>query len=678
MPNPRVAMVGFFIRTFTRQWKLAIVPLLIGMTVSLACAWTFGKRLWESTGTMLYTPLPLPDGQKGLYTSPDFTTLTSLIKSRDNLKEICEEFDLSMPTTTLDKLFKITTTRNIQTVSVSLQWRDAETGTNMTNRLMERFIDRSLEFRHNTADGHIRDLSQRLGEINARHAKAAEGYARFLREHNIFDIKLESVSIGKELETLVTVQSQLKRDDVASLAQRDRIILEFNEYKKKEQEESEKERKFEASMESVADNRRRQDRLRELIDDERKRQEWVAELSLKRKEYERKSQLRQHGAVSKQELDEAAKEVEILTAKLNDNAKITAWRDELTKIDQVVIPKGQTRSQGSPIVQQTLFRQLEIDLKLIGIQKELFEVEKSMNEKRRRQEEITTLVRESDAIQKELETIDLERTKLTDQESFFKRLRQQTVSEFAIIAPARINVDSISSNRKTWFMGGMVLTLLVAFSRMTWNEFQAEYHAGRSLVRRAGTDVLGILNHETDMQRRFCTRLRDFVPAHSGVVVFTGDETAQWEWAVRSARRLAARDERVLVVDCRVSTPSEDRESMPGLGDFLSFRVADIDNLIFSDETTGLDILPAGGHADPDAIATHRMAEFLNDVRKRYTMVFLVGQPMTMHDEVDLLARYADGLVAVFGRKGSSRSEIRPLADLGKKFPGRVRAAFVE
>jgi capsular polysaccharide biosynthesis protein len=675
--NPAITCGLLAWQAVKNQWKMVSCMIIIGIVIAGATSFWLGKQTWETTGTMLYTPLPTPDGQKGLYTSPDLNTLTSLIKSPDNLNELCEEFRLAMPLSVLDKSFKVTTPKNTQTVVVSLQWAEGTECARMTNWLMERFIERSKDIRRRTAEGHINDLTLRMTDNESQYKRQMSQYSSYLQKHNIIDTKLESESISKELETLLTDQIRSSRDEVSYTAQRVRVAKELEEIKRSVQEEFERERKFEASQETIADNRRRQDRLRELIDDERKRQEWIAELSVKRKEFDRRSALRANGVVSQAELDEIAKEVEILTARLNDNSKIVNWRNELTRIDQVVIPKGQSRSQGSPIIQQALFRQLEIDLKLIGIQKDLFEIGKAINAKRRRLEEISASVRESESMKKELEVISQDRLRLSEQASFFRKLRDQSVSEFSIVSHARAGTYPISSNRKLWFAGFMAGAFFVCCGWITYHETRRQIHSGYSVIRKTGIESLGFLSLDETNLRRFCTRFRDSAPNHGHVVMFTGDQSeAHSVWALHIARRLAQRDERIMILDCRLhDTKAQKVTHRLGLGDYLKFIPCDMDDLIVPDDSSTVDIIQTGSAVLPDSIATHRMSELLTTLKKQYTMIFVVGHSLEHDHEVDLLARHADTALAILGKQGRIDALVSTIRKLQTTLAGRIKVA---
>ena len=71
-----------------RHWRWTLACGL----VCGAFAWVVGDRFkqstWQAEGTMIYTPLALPENQKSVYSPPNLETLTNLMKSTSNLEKL--------------------------------------------------------------------------------------------------------------------------------------------------------------------------------------------------------------------------------------------------------------------------------------------------------------------------------------------------------------------------------------------------------------------------------------------------------------------------------------------------------------------------------------------------------------------------------------------------------------
>jgi len=345
---------------------------------------------------MLYTPAPIPEAQKSLYPQPDVQTLVSLTKSPAVLEGLRDEFGLTVPLAALEKTFKVTAPRNVTTVTVAARWAEPEMAAKMVNRLMERFISQVRDQRHRRAGEHLTDYEARLADCDARYARAGDAYHQFFRTHNLPDAKAEVDVLRREADALLTNRSAALRTERVATVQRERVVKELDAAGKRATEEAEKDKEFDAGQETLADNRRRQERLRELIEEEKVRRLAMAELAVKRKDYQKAVELRDRGAASQHEVDTISKEIDAITTRLTDSDQVKQWKTELTNLDKMVVPKGSKGASGSPIIQQLLLKQLDLDLQLIGVQKEVFEADRGLFDCRRRQEELHSLLARSE------------------------------------------------------------------------------------------------------------------------------------------------------------------------------------------------------------------------------------------------------------------------------------------
>lgn len=623
--SPRM-IIDLVIRAVRTRIKSVLLTFGIGICMALAMGALLGKKTWEASGTLLYTPLPVPENQKGLYTPPDMQTQVSLIKSTPVLTSLIEEFQLTVPTSLLDKLFKVVAPKSTQTVSISFQWAESDVAVKMTDRLMQHFIDLLQKQRMERLGRYLEDYEIRLKEGADKYRKASEAFDAFLKSNNLGDSKSEMELIQREMATLREAKTHASRTEQTVIAQKERLVREIEDFKKRSEEEEESDKKFEAAQESLTDNRRRQDRLRELIEEEKKRQEFLAELTVKRREYEQLAKLRATGAVSRVELDEAAKNVEILTSKLTDTENVKKWKEELTNIDAIVVPKGKSKSAGSPIIQQTLFRKLEFDLQLIGLQKEMFEVDKGLAAMNRRQEELRALSIKSYSLQKDMESLDTERNRLAEQVALFQRLREQKSCEFTVILPAISSPYPVASSKKIWLIIGFGVTMMIGMGSILGEQILLLYREGQFLTLSSGIDQLTQLDTlGLDSTRRLATSVRRWLPEYGVSLLWTSHPGLQvTRDLVRNlATVLTARKENILLLDCRPSIEIQ-KEDWASETEFSVVQ------------------MPADIHAD--GLATPEAQSWFEKARKNYSLVLILGPDTTQPAFLELLDQYTDGI----------------------------------
>lgn len=646
-PGVAITSARFVARAFSRNWKLIPVPLLLGVLLAVGGSSTLMRSSWDASGVMLYTPLPITESQKGLYPQPDIATLLALLKSPAVIGPLRDDLGLDVPVGLLEKVIKVTAPRNVQAVTVSVAWAEPEMAARMVNLLMERYIEQMRVYRRARSGTTLADYEARLLDCDTRHAKATQAYQEFFRRHNLFDGKSEIDLIRHDIEAYQSAKLSAARTEKTVLAQRERIGKELDTCRKKDLEEAEKTREFDASTETITDNRRRQDRLRELISDEQQRQQLIAELSVKRKDYEQRVELRNKGVGSQSAIDEVARDIEIVTSKLTDNEKVKSWKSELEKIDTVVVPKGKAPSLGSPIVQQIMIKQLELDLQYVGVQKDLFEADRNLALTRRRQEQLQGLINESEGLLKAIEGVSAERQQLAEQIGLFRRLHDQATGEFTVVSPATPAPYASSTTRKLWLVAGLMVGVFAALGRVCRREWIDGFHGGRHLATRVRVTPLGELTEDPESDRRVATALRRWQPEYGSVVIFTGAGGADvWSSFNRLAQRFSARDERVLVLDCRIGMKCG---SALGLTDVLSLRETEWETLLTPGSVPGIDILPAGCGGDPDILATQLMAELVATSRRRYSLVVIIAPGPEEANTLDILLPYANGVLLCLG-----------------------------
>lgn len=675
-PRALQNVVRFLLTALARNWRRLPLPLAVGAALTTAAAYTLSRQSWESSGVMIYSPLPVPEPQKGLFPQPDLPTLVTLVRSPSVLAALREEYNLSLPLPVLEKAFKVTSQRNTQTVTVSLQWAEPEMAARLTNRLMEKFIDLIRTYRRQKAAGNLADYEARLEVCDAQHASAAAAYREHFRKHHLFDAKDDLETLRREIDSLLYARSLAARSEPVVRAKRERVAKDLAELRRKDAEEAEQAQKFDAAQDSVSDARRRQDRLRELIEDDRERQKLMVELTAKRKEYERRQTLFKLGSESRAVMDTLAAEIDVLTTRLTDTEQVKKWKGELEKIDQVVVPNSKGPRQGSPIVTQTLQKQLDLDLELIGVEKQLFEIDRELSASRHRQEELRALLTEADALQNEMAARVAERQQLTEQVVLFRRLRDQEAGEFSVISAATPGPYPVSSTRKLILIAGLVATLGLSLGRVCWRAWADQYHGGRALSARLKLPTLGVLDPAADSDRRLVTELRRWRPAYGAALVWVSDGNGHASLD-RIVSRLAMRDERVLVVDCRVGAARPPADQL-GLGDLLTFRAADWAGLLQPGPVPGVEVLPAGGPADPDLLDTHLMRQTTAEAVRRYSVVLFVAPALNDPQAVASLVAQADGVIVCLGPDTPSREQANGLRAVFEQHPEGFRAVQVE
>ena len=117
--------------------------------------------------------------------------------------------------------------------------------------------------------------------------------------------------------------------------------------------------------------------------------------------------------------------------------------------------------------------------------------------------------------------------------------------------------------------------------------------------------------------------------------------------------------------------------AMAGLSNFLKDDSVDWQQLVQQTEIQGVDCVMAGDLPMPaEGLATHRMTDFLGELRERYSLIVLMGPSTSRPVDLELLASRADGIV--FSTDGSnqvsehSQAAVKNLVDLNAPVLGII------
>ena len=698
----KIALRG--IRAISNMKLVFIFGSLASITAAVGLSQVFAKKLWESSGTLLYTPLTTAESTASMYVPPDLKTLVSIAKEPTTLEAIATEFKLKTPIKTLAAVFEVIAPNGTKTIEIKLKWGNDKIGAAMVNRLMEIFRNAVLDIR-------LRKIADYAKSFEVNNQQSSERYQASLKTMQDFNHTVTSVDIGREIslmsEALLELQAEMgrvRRSELSYGIQAKELDKYVTNMRQKEEKEGEVNKQFEAADETIADNRRRQDRLREMVTDERSRLETEALLVAKRGEHRRMSRLAKDSYASQEDLERVSAEIGVLTAKIVDNARIIDWKKELDRIDQVVVPKGKSKSQGSPIVQQALTKRLEIDLILRGDREQVRDLEVEIADKRQRINQLLSMQLKYQALTKEIESAELEKMAASAGLRDMRRLQAMRVPDLVVVTPATPSPYP-TSNRKTLLigimMGGLLLTIgfiLVVDHRNSDGPSSESVVAGLGLpMLELFTDLPYDLSSLHDFNagesvqlRLLALRLRQAIRTPTALCLFsTINESAGSAWlVVPLALCLARRDERVLIIDtaglgddgrrlAMLIDPTVKEKEQPGLSGYLSFLEDDLGSVIVPTTIAAVDCLPCGSSPiKADSLATYRMSELLDLVRDQYTMILVLGPRADHQVDLEILSSRADGILFLAndqsGRCLKLLPNIKTLASLGAPILGAV------
>ena len=687
--------------------------LILGVSASCAAAYqgskVLGKQTWESSCTILYTSLPIAEADRGLFTPPDLKTITSLVNSPGTLNTLRDEFQLDIPVKVIDKNLTVVVPNGTKMINLTFKWENGVACSAMLNRITELFLAQVDQLRQNKLGGHVRDFENLLQTVQRRYDESAGKLREIYRRENLSDYKNDSIAASVDISQFEFLLAQHRRTESDTIAKMERMEAHLNEVKSQEIQDVEKDKQFEATTESVADNRRRQDRIRELIAEERRIKDVEIIIERKSKELARTRRLAARGIVSPADLEAAESEITGLKAQLEENEKIRKLQEELERIDKVVVPSGKQRKSGSPIIQQILFRKLEMELDLAGTRQEIRQIEAHIKSRRAGLARLEGLRGEIDLLIKKMEAAETERLQLERQIGSLRNLQSLKVGELSVVAPSLPSPYPTGSNKKIVIISIGGIGILASLGLVALIDTFSLSKTSRSKARRLGLPTLVELTRTTPLRhqqlRGLALRLRQFLPEPGSLVLFSSlNESDHVEVILKElAACLVLRDERVLILDTRIGERAQfgtgttlGSESLldskavltlsadspvpcqtKGLADYLGYGCNDLDEICIPSDGFAVDCILAGETVvDLDNLATHRMSQLIAELRRRYTMLLVIAPPLDRVVDLQILSTHAQGIIAVIDSPTTvhqdALSSLGELRGLGAPLLGQI------
>ncbi len=681
------------IQVVLQRWKILGAFTVVWLVVSVGAAIEFTKRTYQFQGVMVFTPIPIPQSHSEFDTGMTLKDLIPLMKLPDALAKIRDATQLPVPLKVIDQSVTFEFKSGTPTLKVSAKWDSEDQAKVLVDSAMKVFTERVAKLRKDKMQGFLQDVQNQKMLSFALVQKTRGRQEAFYRKYHLTNWKQDFARWNLEQQELKSALQKVRREKVSTQLQLDKMNTLIVDLKKEQKQEAAAEKQFQAAQETVADNRRRQDRLRELVEEERKRLDLTARLKIKKAELARLTPLYKDRLIKRSTYDKVTSEIIVIEAKLAENEKIRKFQEELKRIDKVVVPSGKKKSLGSPIIQQMLHSKLEIELKLIGIQSEIDQLTRAIQERSDLIVGLREAQKQHEAIQMTLSNAELEYQLLESKEGVIKQLSSMSVNELSVVQPAAPSPHPVSSNRKMLLVvifgagmslfGGTILGYDLFLRARPAKDVLAELGLPALATYLGPKDTISDQHNQT--VRLLANTLRQCLPEFGSRILVTpvGDNPPTTTLLVELAKCFGRREEKVLVLDLNhhlqlsgafqppVDHPDfQDRisraehletkpDSLPTNqepedssfpGDSQTKEL--IDHIRTIPNTPSVNFLKVGGDMDTcEQLVTQRMGEFMRQFVQIYSLIFLVGKPLSQLADVQIASGYADGVLFQISEK---------------------------
>ena len=655
-----------------RHWWAFAAAFAVSLIGGIYLSSRIATTTYKSNAALIYHPLPVDDAADHLYVPPDLKTMMSLINSGGVLQNAISAVRADTTPIEIAEDLTIDEPRNTRRIGLTLAADDPDEGRDLLNAICKAFQQVVSEMRKETVARTLEDVRASLVRSENRMKVAREELMSFTGRLELSDIEAELKQLATELSAMEFKLNTYEVEEQGLRVQHRIVQQQLTDQKREEALQTASEKEAEAAEESLADNRRRQDRLNELIREERRLNEIRSRLDARQNEFDRKLRLFEKGYISRADFEAIEADVKSLQSQIMEGKKIEEWKNELTRIDKMVVPKAKTRRIGSPIIHQTMFKLVELDLQINNAQEVQRQIALKLAGLRQRIQDLRLFEQQQAGLVLEIRAADDEHNTLSRQLSALTAIYEMGPLEFVVAEPPSDVMQVPYSNRKKVFAvvfivlavllhGPILLLAGVAANRPSIPEYADTLPL--LTPQRSFTELLtGVFSSVDDHKwhRQLALRIQQLM-SRSGTVVSIVPTTCQpkdSQTLVKLADILSRREETVLVICPGTPGDSESDDSsrqllhevshtfgqqVATLADYLHKSEIDIEAL-FHPAGNNISFVYSGSY-DPELLFCRRMDEFLHQARQTWSIILLYGIELSETTSVEMLARHSDGLV---------------------------------
>lgn len=435
--------VAGMVWTLLRYWRVLALGALVSAAIAFAVGQRFCRKSWQAEGTLLFSPFPVPDNLRGEYNPPSSQTLIQLVKSRQNVERLRQDFDLQMPGKTFDKLINVTQPTNAELVTVTLEWAEPDTGAALVNRLMELHVEHVAQLRKAKVAESMKGLEASRDHALQRLAARRKAYEDFEKRCGVQNIALELDRLQREAATLEQ-NLAIPRNSLRTAQNQE---ARFHELLDGRATASQTDVEPLGGGSSSQTYQTRQVALRDLLQTAEFRYlESTKEYEAKLQNYNTLKTQARTGIVSKYELDQGKADLELARIKRNNN--------------QSAIEQHKKEIQALP-ARYAEGRKAELAEQIAAIKADIAVVDKLVTDKRNQAREMARLLTEAEPYTKAIKEAEDEVSQANAQIMALQRLSMHETNEFVIESPG-VSVAYPTSTRKKLTVTAFAVPMLFA------------------------------------------------------------------------------------------------------------------------------------------------------------------------------------------------------------------------
>ena len=683
-----------------RLWVLIVIALLSAVT-GVAAALLLGDRQYEATTVLYYAPIEsyvsdtfriyqsvgsgtelTYDQGTGLMENLNTTDLidyVNMVKIVTNLEELRRKLSLESTLEALGSSISVDTAWDSNLMFISSRADRPKDAALKANTIRDIFLENSNRMIDQDIESKIADITLQYETTAADLEKAQQAFAAFTRTHGIREIETEAAQYTTEMLALESTLARTKSLIETAQEKVDKIKQEIAI-----QQELQEKAKTEQSSQIVSDNLTAE----EVANRIQLLQQQIEVMQTAKTDPVEERRLKNamvvaengyvRGIVTRSEFEQAKYEYERFLAQKSSDAELEAVQKQLEKLlSSRITSTTESRTENTyELNLQT--RLLESELQRIEANAEYQSSLARYEELKGKYVDLPLLTQEYTRLSGSMASLEAAAQGLNKVLKQYNLIKDQPHSDFSVVSEAISPLYPLESNRRLiaiavtmlcFLLGFTVLLVFIALDMRIKSagdarqKLQVPILQALSFIRKK-TQLIPSTEAESahiESYRILCRPLREAHPNPGATFLVTSTTQGEGKSTVASniATVFGRQDERVLLIDAQIRksqqpTPfaafliDEDPMVGDGLGEYLSYKVFDHQQIISPTTLSGVDVIVRRGEAViPDLLQSARMRELMDNLKQQYSVIIMEGPPVQDCVDSDILASYADSILFV-------------------------------
>ena len=697
------------LKTVLKTLRLKLVWLFVLAVFAVACgvvaAFLLGSQKYEATTVLFYQPIEsfIPDTFRIYQSVGEGTELTyeqgaglvkfedaskslwnrvNMVKTLPNLEELRSQLDLERTLEQLGSAIDVYVASDTDLMFISAQSDDPLEAKTIANTIRDIFLSTNDRRVSKELADQLANLQQQSEAAASELTQAQTEFNAFIEKYNIRDINTEAPKYASEM---VDLELNLQQNKQQIEIYKQRIIKVKNAIEVANQLDTEEQARLaqEAAQKAGLTPDEANNRIQQLmqsieqvrtsrtnpVEQERLR----TQLVIAENEYVR-------GLITRSEYETARFDYEMFLAQTQYSEEIEALNrqiDEIRSMTSVGVSDSVASSEYVKLVRMNL---LENELELIRVEME-YEVDLERYEYlKANYVNLPVITQNYIALRGRMASLEAENSGLTKILGQYKMIAEKDQSDFYVISDAVIPLYPLESNRKLIAIAATFLVFLLGFViLLTTIVIDPRIKSAPDAKQKLNLPILGVFpfqkydqtllpgsgkeSAQIELYRIFARPLRLKYPHRGATFLITSTTKGEGKstTAINLATVFGRQDEHVLLIDAQIRKSEQDSPfpafSQPpesgianteGLGEFLSYRVAESHEIITQTILPGVDMIVKHDEAIiPDLLQSARMRELMQDLKERYSVIIIEGPPVEECVDTEILANYADTILFV-------------------------------